>query len=183
LLRNKTRMLLNTLPWQQQRVRLQPYKHCKRNFCISAQYVAVSDTNMPFHSCVRFYPNSLTPFGSKTRNIWRFYVTLSSITYLGLRAKCSVFLSDFNKFGLYRHNFIIVFDNKSYENPSNGSTVHIFGHKNGRTDMRFTRWFSRLRDGAQRARKILGDFTKFRQAPVTLVVSMPLPIYSFVRME
>jgi len=87
-------MLLNTLPWQQQCVRLQPYKYCKRNFCIAAQYISVSDINIPFHLYVRFYPNSLTPFGSETQIIRLFYVTVSSITYLGLRAKCSVFLSD-----------------------------------------------------------------------------------------
>jgi hypothetical protein len=87
-------MLLKTLPWQQQCVMLQPYRCCTRNFCIAARYIAVSDINIPFHLYVRFYPNSLIAFGSKARIIWRFYVTLNSITYLGLRAKCSVFLSD-----------------------------------------------------------------------------------------
>jgi len=120
-----TRMLLNTLPWQQKCVRLKPYKYCKGTFCIAAQHIDVRDIHIPFHLHVRFYPNSLTPFGSKTRIIWRFYVTLSGITYWGLHAKCSVFRPPLNKFGFYLHIFIIVFDNKSYENPS---TIHTSGH-------------------------------------------------------
>jgi hypothetical protein len=40
--------------------------------------------------------NNLTPLQSKRALLWRFKAVVSSTTYLGLHAKCQIFLSDFN---------------------------------------------------------------------------------------